>query len=113
VRNERAEREQHQPEAYGNPAEVLCPAVARGAEDDDPDQDEQRRHRGDVKSQDLGNQRAADVGTEHDGKRRPQIDCTPRGKRGRHQSGRGAALQHRGHREADHHGPQTSPSSRL
>jgi len=108
--DERAEREQHQPEVDADPAEISAPAGVGRAEDDDADQHQDRRHLGDVEGQDLGDQRGSDIGAEHDRECRRQADRAACGKRGRHQPGRSAALQHRGHREAGKKGKKTSAS---
>ena len=41
---------------------------------DDTNQEQDRRHRGDVERQRLDDERRADIGAEHDGQRRHEID---------------------------------------
>jgi hypothetical protein len=68
------QREQRKAEADRDAAHVLdarAPAAAKGEQPDD----EQHRRRGrDVERQDLHDQRGADIGAEHDGKRRDERD---------------------------------------
>ena len=70
------------------------------AESDEAEDEENRRHRGDVERQHLNDQRGADIGAEHDRERRHEADQAFGGERTRDQRGRGAALQHRGEADA-------------
>ena len=73
-RRERVEqdmqREQHQAEPDRHPAEVLDPRARAAAEGDEADDEQHRRAAGDVERQQLHDQRRADIGAEHDRKRR-------------------------------------------
>ena len=73
------------------------PRLRAAAEHQDAEQDQRRRDRGHVEGQHLDDQRGADIGAEHGGQRRHQVDQPAGGKAGDHQAGRRAALQHRGH----------------
>ena len=93
------QRQQHQPEADRDAAEILDARTRTVAEGEQADDEQHRRHRGDVERQHLHDQRGADIGAEHDGKRRHQRDQAFGGKRTRDQRGRRAALQQRGEAE--------------
>ncbi len=98
-RQELLQGEQHQPKPDRDPAEIMRPRLPAVAEQDDPDQHETRRRQADIEGQELHDQRGAEIGAEHDGERRHQIDEPARGEARRHQPGRGAALQYRGDAE--------------
>ena len=85
-------------------ADEHAPEVARASrstpEHQNTDQDQGGRHFCDVEGQHLDDEGRSDIGAEHDGERRHQID-QPAGREARHhQPGRGAALQKRCHPEA-------------
>ena len=71
------QRQQHQPQADGDAAEVLDPAARAAAERDHADDEQRRRGGGDVERQQLHDQRRADVGAEQDGQGRDQADERP------------------------------------
>jgi hypothetical protein len=90
------QRQQHQAEADRDAADVLDARARAAAEGDEADDEQHRRHRGDVERQDLDDQRGPDIGAEHDRERRNQADQAFGGERTRDQRGGGAALQQRG-----------------
>ena len=83
---------QHQAKPDQHATEVT--RAGRGAaEHQQADQDQRRGNLGDVERQHLHDQRGADIGAEHDGKRGHQIDETAGREAGNHKAGRRAALQ--------------------
>ncbi len=94
------EGKDHQPEPHHHPAEIACACPAAALEGGDAGDEEQRRQPADVEGQQLNDQRAADIGAEHDRQRRAQIDHPARREGRHHQSGGGAALEHGGHAQA-------------
>ena len=93
------QRQQNKSEPDGDAAERAGEAVAADAEGDEADDEQHRRDRRYVEGQILNDQRGADIGAEHDGKRGYQADHAVGRKRGGHQPGRGARLQQRGQAE--------------
>jgi hypothetical protein len=94
------QREQHQAEADRDPAEVLDPGAWPAAECDEADNEQHRRHRCDIERQHLHDQRGADIGAEHDRKRRHQADDLLGGEGTGDQGSRGRALEQGGQAEA-------------
>jgi hypothetical protein len=68
------QRQQHQAEANQDAADVLDARAGPAAERDQAENEQHGRDGGDIERQDLHDQRGADIGAEHDGKRRHQAD---------------------------------------
>ena len=98
------QRQQHQAEPDRDAADVLDARARPAAEGDQADDEQHRRDGGDIERQDLHDQRGADIGAEHDRKRRHQADQAFRRERARDQRGRGAALEQRRQAEAGRKG---------
>ena len=98
------QRQQHQPEPDRDAADILDARARPGAEGDQADDEQDGGDGGDFERQDLHDQRGADIGAEHDGKRRHQADQAFRRERARDQRRRGAALEQRRQTEAGRKG---------
>ena len=75
------QRDQHQAKPDADPAEIARAGDRAAAEHQDAEQDQQERDRRHVERQHLDDQRRADIGAEHDGQRRDEID-EPAGREG-------------------------------
>ena len=94
--DELVQSHQHQTKSDQHAAEVTR-ASRRAAEHQHPDQDQRRRNLGDVERQHLHDERGADIGAEHDGKSRHQVDEAAGRKAGDHKARCRATLQQGGH----------------
>ena len=92
------ERNQHETEPDGDPADVAHPS-STGPEHRDARQQQQRRKPRDLEREGLHDEGGADIRPEHDRKRGNERDEATGGERGDHQPGRGAALEDGGHAE--------------
>ena len=105
-------RHQHQAEADQHPAEIArCRRWPR-RNISTPIRISAGATSAHVEGQDLDDQRGADVGAEHDGERRDQVDEAAGGEAGDHQAGGGAALQDGGDADARPARPGTGCAAR-
>ncbi len=96
-REEVLKRDQHQTKPDSDPAEVARAGNRAAPEHEHADQNEQERNPRHVERQHLDNQGGPDIGAEHDGERRNEVD-KPAGGECRHHQTRGrAALKGRRH----------------
>ena len=88
------------PSPIADAADILDPRARSAAEGDEADDEKHRRDGGNVERQHLHDQGGADIGAEHDRKRRHQAHQPFGGKGTGDQRGRGAALEQRRQAEA-------------
>jgi hypothetical protein len=99
-------RDQHQTEPDPDPAEVARAGNPAAPKHEHADQDEQKRNPGHIERQYLDDQGGADIGAQHHGKGRHQVD-KPAGRECRnHQTCGRAALEDRCHAETGQEGSE-------
>ena len=97
---EQAQRQEHQAEPDGHPADLPIRRSLGAEIDRHPDQDHDRRQPLHVEREDLGHQRGPDVGAEHHRQSRSRLDQAAPRERGHDERGRGTALQDTGDADA-------------
>ena len=108
---EQMQRQKHQPEPDRNATEILEARAAAAPEGEDADRDQHREDQRDVEGEHLHDQRGADIGAEHDGKGRDELDGAGTGEGHRHQGGCGRGLQQRGDAEPGQEGAEAGAQS--
>ena len=101
--DEIVQRHQHQAETDQDTAEIPRPGGG-AAEHQQADQDQGRRDLGDIEGQDLDDEGRADIGAQHDGERRHELDQTAGGEAGDHEARGRAALENGRHAHAGQEG---------
>ena len=100
------QRKQHEPKADSYAPEIARPCRAAAAEDDDPDQNEQRREAGNLEREHLDDKGRADIGAEHDSERRHELERAACAKGGNDEACGGATLQNCGRAKTGGKGAQ-------